>query len=206
MADIKAFLLKYKDDIIKPVAVLLTICVAIALALSLTNKVTVNRIAKLQAENEAKAMRQLIDAEEFELTGLAIIDVAEPFDYHIAKNGGECVGYIFITSAKGYGGEISVMTAINTDGSIKAVSILSADNETPGLGQNVTKQDFYSQYSGKTDEIQVVKSGADSKNNQINAVTGATISSRAVTLAVNRALDNFAAVQADINGGAKSEK
>ena len=101
------------------------------------------------------------------------------------------MGYIFTTSEKGYGGEVSVMTAIDTDGNIKAVSVLDASNETPGLGQNVTKSGFYSQYSGLSGEISVVKSGADSENNEIDAVTGATISSRAVTAAVNRALQNF---------------
>lgn len=205
MADIKAFILKYKNDILKPTIVLLAICVVIALALSITNKITVSRIAELEAENEAKSMAELIEAETFEKKGLDIVDVAEPFEYHIAKNGDECVGYIFVTSAKGYGGEVSVMTAVNTDGSVKAVSVLSADNETPGLGQNVTKESFYSQYSGKKSGVTVVKNGAVAENNEIDAVTGATISSKAVTEAVNKALENFDVVIFDL-GGATSEK
>ncbi len=205
MADIKALILKNKDDIIKPVVVLLAICVVIALALSLTNKITVDKIAKIQAENEAKSMAELIEAETFEKKGLDMVDVAEPFEYHIAKNGDECVGYIFVTSAKGYGGDVSVMTAVNTDGSVKAVAILDASNETPGLGQNVTKQDFYSQFSGKSDDITVLKSGAMAEKNEIDAVTGATISSKAVTKAVNKALENFDVVIFDL-GGATSEK
>lgn len=82
------------------------------------------------------------------------------------------------------------MTAINTDGTVAAIEILDASNETPGLGQNVTKQDFYTQYSGVKSGVEVVKDGTGSAdNNTVNAVTGATISSKAVTKSVNTALD-----------------
>lgn len=180
-----------KNDIIKPVVVLLAICIVIPLALSLTNKVTVNRIAALEKENEEKAMALLIEADQFELNTFEGKDGS--FDFHIAKSAdGEAVGYIFITSAKGYGGEVSVMTAVGVDGKIKEISILDASNETPGLGQNVTKDKFYSQFEGMGPETTVVKSGAESKNNEVNAVTGASISSRAVNSAVNKAMQNFA--------------
>lgn len=188
MADFKAFFLKNKDDIIKPIVVLLSICIVIAFALSLTNKITAEKIAGLEAENEQKTMSELIKAESFEKKSL------DEVEYHIAKNGDETVGFIFVTSAKGYGGDVSVMTAVNTDGSIKAVAVLDASNETPGLGQNVTKEKFYSQYEEKTADVKVVKNGAVSENNEINAVTGATISSKAVTSAVNMALENYKAV------------
>lgn len=197
MADIKELFLKNKDDIIKPITVLLSICIVIALALSLTNKITADKIAGLEAENEQKTMSALIEAESFEKTGLAIIDAAEPFEYYVAKNGEECIGFIFVTSAKGYGGDVSVMTAVNPDGSVKAVAILDASNETPGLGQNVTKENFYSQFADKTADIKVVKNGAVAENNEIDAVTGATISSKAVVAAVNEALENYKAVAAE---------
>ena len=83
------------------------------------------------------------------------------------------------------------MTAIGNDGRIIEISILDVANETPGLGQNVTKEAFYSQYSGKTADVEVLKNGADSSVNQINAWTGATISSKAVNRAVNEAMANF---------------
>lgn len=193
------------DDIIKPVAVLLAICIVIPLSLSLTNKITVNRIAELEKKNAAATMSELIKAEEFEKKGLSIVDVAEPFEYYIAKNGEEVLGYIFTTFAKGYGGDVSVMTAVNTDGAVKSVAILDATNETPGLGQNVTKQKFYSQYAGKKSDVKVVKNGAAEENNEVDAVTGATISSKAVTKAVNEALENYKAVIVDL-GVAANEK
>ena len=81
------------------------------------------------------------------------------------------------------------MTAILPDGSVNAVEILDVSNETPGLGQNATQEKFYGQFSGMSGTLSVVKSGADNSAGEINAVTGATITSRAVTKAVNEALD-----------------
>ena len=102
---------------------------------------------------------------------------------------------IFVSQANGYGGVVSVMTAIDMNGNIISVEILAASDETPGLGQNVTKESFYSQYAGLKDNVTVVKGGAANKeNNEINAVTGATISSKAVTTAVNQALDYAAQI------------
>lgn len=181
---------KNKDDIIKPVVVLLAICIVIPLALSFTNKITVNRIAALQKQNEEKAMALLIKADEFEKTTFE--GKKESFDFYIAKSADEkALGYIFITASKGYGGEISVMTAVGTDGKIKDISILDAANETPGLGQNVTKESFYSQFAGKAADITVEKGTIGSTENKVNAVTGATISSKGVTSAVNKAMEYF---------------
>lgn len=182
-----------KDDIIKPVAVLLAICIIIPLALSLTNKITAYRIAELERKNATETMQSLIVADIFEKMKFGADNA---FEYHKAVKNGNVVGYIFTTYASGYGGEVSVMTAVNPDGTVKSVSILDASNETPGLGQNVTKENFYTQFEGKKKGVKVLKNGAVSENNEINAVTGATISSTAVTNAVNKALDRFNLISA----------
>ena len=83
------------------------------------------------------------------------------------------------------------MTAVDLEGEILAVDILDVTGETPGLGQNAAKEGFYSQFAGKNDKITVVKNGADEDAGEINAVTGATISSKAVTSAVNKALEYY---------------
>ena len=184
-----------KNDIIKPVAVLLSICIVIPLALALTNKITVNRIKELEEKTEKSAMAGLIEAESFEAETFG--EGEKAFEYYLAEKDGETVGYIFITSAKGYGGEVSVMTAINTDSTIKAVNILDVSGETPGLGQNAAKEDFYTKYAGKSSGVKLLKNGAKSENNEINAVTGATITSTAVTNAVNEALDNYSLIFSD---------
>ena len=180
---------KNREDIIKPVGVLLAICIIIPLALSITNKVTVKKIAELEAANSKKNMQSLIDANNFEECENGEIT------YYAAINGGETVAYIFTESSKGYGGDVSVMTAIKPDGTVAGVAILDVSGETPGLGQNAAKESFFSQYIGLKKGVSVLKNGAKAENNEVDAVTGATITSTAVTRAVNKALDDFEKVK-----------
>lgn len=180
---------KNREDIIKPVGVLLAICIIIPLALSITNKVTVKKIAELEAANSKKNMQSLIDADNFEECENGEIT------YYAAINGGKTAAYIFTESSKGYGGDVSVMTAIKPDGTVAGVAILDVSGETPGLGQNAAKESFFSQYIGLKKGVSVLKNGAKAENNEVDAVTGATITSTAVTRAVNTALDNFEKVK-----------
>lgn len=180
---------KNREDIIKPVGVLLAICIIIPLALSVTNKVTVKKIAELEAANSKKNMQSLIDADNFEECENGEIT------YYAAINGGKTAAYIFTESSKGYGGDVSVMTAIKPDGTVAGVAILDVSGETPGLGQNAAKESFFSQYIGLKNGVSVLKNGAKAENNEVDAVTGATITSTAVTRAVNKALDDFEKVK-----------
>ena len=180
---------KNREDIIKPVGVLLAICIIIPLALSVTNKVTAKKIAELEAANSKKNMQSLIDADNFEECENGEIT------YYAAINGGKTAAYIFTESSKGYGGDVSVMTAIKPDGTVAGVAILDVSGETPGLGQNAAKESFFSQYIGLKKGVSVLKNGAKAENNEVDAVTGATITSPAVTRAVNKALDDFEKVK-----------
>ena len=180
---------KNREDIIKPVGVLLAICIIIPLALSVTNKVTAKKISELEAANSKKNMQSLIDADNFEECENGEIT------YYAAINGGETAAYIFTESSKGYGGDVSVMTAIKPDGTVAGVAILDVSGETPGLGQNAAKESFFSQYIGLKKGVSVLKNGAKAENNEVDAVTGATITSTAVTRAVNKALDDFEKVK-----------
>ena len=180
---------KNREDIIKPVGVLLAISMIIPLALSITNKVTVKKIAELEAANSKKNMQSLIDADNFEECENGEVT------YYAAINGGETAAYIFTESSKGYGGDVSVMTAIKPDGTVAGVAILDVSGETPGLGQNAAKESFFSQYIGLKKGVSVLKNGAKAENNEVDAVTGATITSTAVTRAVNKALDDFEKVK-----------
>lgn len=180
---------KNREDIIKPVGVLLAICIIIPLALSVTNKVTAKKIAELEAANSKKNMQSLIDADNFEECENGEIT------YYAAINGGKTAAYIFTESSKGYGGDVSVMTAIKPDGTVAGVAILDVSGETPGLGQNAAKESFFSQYIGLKKGVSVLKNVAKAENNEVDAVTGATITSTAVTRAVNKALDDFEKVK-----------
>ena len=180
---------KNREDIIKPVGVLLAICIIIPLALSVTNKVTAKKIAELEKENSKKNMKSLVSADDFEKCSDGGIE------YYTAIKGGETAAYIFTESAKGYGGDVSVMTAVKPDGTVAGVAILDVSNETPGLGQNAAKESFYSQYAGLKKGVSLLKNSAKAENNEVDAVTGATITSTAVTRAVNAALDDFEKVK-----------
>ena len=175
--------IKKNKEIIVPSATLLVICLVATHLIGVTNLLTAGQIAKLEEETKIAAMNEVLPAEDYTQT--------EGKELYSAVKNGAVAGYIFVTGAKGYGGNISVMTAVDPAGKILAVSILSASDETPGLGQNVTKEGFYSQFLGLSGDITVVKNGANSTDNEINAVTGATISSMAVTMAVNEALTLF---------------
>ena len=191
MAKLVEIIKQNKNDIIKPVAVLLAICIIIPLALSLTNKITKDKIAELDEKNSRETMADLIEADNFTECEFG----ENEFNYYTAVKDGNIIGYIFKTAEKGYGGDVSVMTAVNTDGTVKSVAILDVSNETPGLGQNAAKESFYSQYADKKSGISLVKNGAESDKNEVNAVTGATITSTAVNKAVNKALKQFESIK-----------
>lgn len=189
---IKSFF-KANYEVITPTAVLAVICVVVTLALSSTNLLTAGKIEALSIETQNKAMAKLIEADEYH--ELPATTSFGDITYNAAIKGGDTVGCIFVTEANGYGGVVSVMTAVDMEGRVIAVEILAAADETPGLGQNVTKEYFYTRFNGMSGDIVVQKAGtAKKENNEIDAVTGATISSRAVTTAVNQALDYAAEI------------
>ena len=186
MNKIKEFFKNNYKPIFNPVIVLLCICIVISAALAGTNMITKDRIDELAQNKQQESMSKIFLGAEFE----KVEDTDG--DYYVADLNGEKIGYIFIETAKGYGGAgITVMTGINNDGSIKAVSIIDASDETPGLGQNVTKESCYEQFAGMTGEVTINKTSANRENNEITPVTGATISSKAVKNAVNISRERF---------------
>lgn len=98
------------------------------------------------------------------------------------------LGYVVtVTSKDGYGGDITVSVGITTEGEVKGIEFLTI-NETAGLGMNATQPEWKAQYANKAvEQFQVTKSGA-AADDEIDAISGATITSNAVTGAVNLAL------------------
>ncbi|MBO4694089.1 MAG: RnfABCDGE type electron transport complex subunit G [Clostridia bacterium] len=180
-----------------PTLILATICLVVSLSLSSTNAITKKRIEKIESSKTQKAMSRVLDADDY--IEDTIKEDGKNVNYFKAVNEKKVEGYIFITSSNGYGGEVKVMTAVLPDKTVKAVEILDVSNETPGLGQNATNEKFYGQFKGKSGGVTVVKTGADGKNNEINAITGATITSRAVTKAVNEALELCGKIKTEVS-------
>lgn len=108
-----------------------------------------------------------------------------------AEKGGNVIAYIVPSESKGYGGTIKIMVAVSTDGKVIDYNILSM-NETPGLGDNAAKDFFRDRLKGKTSDALVVVKDPSNKDN-VQALTGATITSRAVTKGVKEAVDEVTA-------------
>jgi len=172
-------------NILKPTASLLIICVVITLALAITNNITSKKIEELQTQNENEAMSRIISANSY--TECEITLDGETYIYYTA--GDPIQGYIFTLASAGYGGDVSVMTGINLDGTIASIEVLDASSETPGLGQNATKSEFAEQFAGKSGQLLVAKNAT--KDTEIDAITGATITSTSVTDSVNFAFKLF---------------
>ncbi len=98
--------------------------------------------------------------------------------FYTVFDGESPIGYCVEVTSGGFGGDISLMVGYSNDCSVLGVSVIS-HSETPGLGAKILDEDFISQYQGQSGEILL---GED-----VDAIVGATISSRAVTDGVNRA-------------------
>jgi electron transport complex protein RnfG len=110
-------------------------------------------------------------------------------EVYTAKAGSDIVGYAIKVAPKGYAGAVEVVVGISADGTVQGIKV-GNNNETPGLGKNAATPKFQDQFAGKTWDnlINVIKSGTP-KDNEIAAIAGATITSRAVTDGVNQALE-----------------
>lgn len=186
---------KSYKEIIKATAVLSIICLVISAALAGTNKLTKDKIAELNVKAKNDAMQRIIAADDYK-TATTELDGAE-YEYNIASNASGILGFIFTTEANGYGGAVSVMTGIDGSGKIIAVEVLDVSSETVGLGQNASKDDFKSQFAGKSGTLEVSKNAT---GDQIQALTGATITSTAVTKAVNTALALYETISDGVKG------
>ena len=167
-----------------PTVVLLIICVVAAFLLAYTNQITAPKIADVEKQNEIQS-RQIVYAsaasfgEEFTNDdGISLVPALD--------EQGNTIGYVVITVEKGYGGDITVMTGVDNEGVVQGVNILSM-SETAGLGANATGEKFRNQFIGLISGITVSKDKAG--ENSIDALTGATITSRAVVNAVNAAIE-----------------
>lgn len=134
-------------------------------------------------EDKVEESEELIAASGENLGAVSVSVALEAVD-----GSGNVIGYIMSSSSKdGYNGEIRVSVGVTKDGETTGMEILEI-NETPGLGMRAAEPGFQEQYKGKNiDLFKVTKSGK-SADNEIDALSGATITSDAVTNAVNAAV------------------
>jgi electron transport complex protein RnfG len=175
--------------IIKLGVVLFTVTAITGLVLGVVNEITAEPIRLTQERLRKEALAgALPEAEEFEAVELA--GGADPIlkDVQAGHSGGSVTGYCVTVAPGGYAGPVEVVVGITASGGVRAIRILN-QSETPGLGAKAPLPPFSGQYDNKEfDELVVVKT-PPSAGNEIQAISGATITSNAVTLGVNKALE-----------------
>lgn len=187
-------MLKKEDisNIIKVGLILFAITAVSAFVLAVVNAATAPVIAKNNEEKQAIAMKAVMpEATEFidktaDMRLLSSINPDVTEVYEAFDNEDEKMGYVVMASPNGYGGEISLVVGVNNDLTVSGVDIIK-QSETAGLGAKCVNEEFKNQYIGKTEGINVVKNGAG--ENSIDAISSATITSKAVTRGVNAALE-----------------
>ena len=184
-------------EILIPTVSLFVICLCVTALLAVTNAVTKDAIA-YQQELSAAESRQAVcpDAVYFEKVEY---DVQGVECYKALDESGNLIGYAISSASRGYGGDVKVMTGVNAeDGSVIAINVYDNSGETPGLGVNTSGEKFTSQFAGLSSGTGVTVDKDAGKNPDsvaVDSVTGATISSRAVTNAVNQAFEAYNAVK-----------
>ncbi len=164
------------------VIVLFAVTAIVALLLGLVDYITRDKIAANTAEKTATAMRAVLDAASYEPVDFT--DETGLVTAAYAASGG---GWVLEVAPSGFGGTINMVVGVK-DGAVTGVSIVKM-SETSGLGANAKNTSFREQYIGKGGTLAVNKDGGE-----IQALTGATITSRAVTRGVNAALAAAAAL------------
>lgn len=161
------------------VLVLFGISLVVALLLGATNLITDPYIKENQRIKQEKAMNEVLPADSYEELAYTGDDGTVDAVYKAGD-----AGYVVqVTPATSFSGTLSVMVGVDANGACTGISIV-ATNETSGLGSNASKPAFKDQFVGATgDAVTVTKDGGT-----INAITGATITSRGVCEAVTSAL------------------
>ena len=202
-------------EMIKNAAIMLAITIIAGFILGLIYENTKGLIAQREEQDKKDACMEVFqnasdfeeiedcftdaDRQSFDSNGFAgdrIDDVVKA-----VSDSGETLGYVMtVTTSQGYGGDIQFTVGIQNDGTVNGISILSI-SETAGLGmeaENVLKPQFVNK---KADRFEYTKTGAMA-DNQIDAISGATITTNAVTNGVNACLYYFQTV---LEGGKVNE-
>ena len=194
-----------KNKIVKDTLALTVITLISGLFLGLVNDITADPIAAQQAMEKEEAYKAVFaDAASFDVVFSgedadmeSYLDengyTAQSIDeVMLAKdNQGNELGYAFtVITSEGYGGDIKFAMGVQDDGTLNGISILSI-SETAVLGMRATTDDFKNQFKEKNvEKFTYTKTGATS-DDEIDALSGATITTNAMTNGVNAGLAAF---------------
>lgn len=199
--------------IVHDALVLFAFTLVLGLLLGVVQGITKEPIEKADYEKTQTAYKQVFeDADSFEayadfnadeaaalMTENGYVDEIE--DAQVAKDAsGNTIGYVVTVTAKDASqSTITFSVGIRNDGTVNGYSITSIA-ETPGLGMKAQEEDFYSQFEGKNVDSFVVVKSAPTADNEIESISGSTITSKAMANGVNACIVYFQNVLA---GGAE---
>ena len=180
-----------KDTLFNMFVALFVICVVAGGVLGVVYNATKDPIAAAETAKRTEAIKNVLpEFNELKETKVksAMEDIDIPFYLAYDADNNFIGAAVETFTNKGFSGNISLMVGILADGTINNISVLQ-HAETPGLGSKMTEPSFKDQFNGKNPasfNFKVKKDGGD-----VDAITAATISSRAFCDAVNRALSTF---------------
>ena len=200
-------------EMMKNTGILLVITVVAGLILGLVYQITKEPIAAQDAKKKQEACQEVFqDAASFEAVELQAADASlweqEGYEQETVDDvmravdgAGSPLGYVItVTTKEGYGGDITFTMGVRLDGTLNGMSILSI-SETAGLGMRA-EEVLKPQFAGRqAEKFEYTKNGAIS-DSQIDAISGATITTNAVTNGVNAGLYYFRTV---LGGGSADE-
>ena len=151
--------------------------------LTLVALISVSLLVGIDSITSSKIEQQEDDKVESMLTemfaDMSKYDLDDETDIYTIQDGEATIGYAFLAIGKGYGGDINILVGLEDKTTIKGITIIT-QNETPGLGTRIADSDFTDMFTGMAiDDVGLTRDGGG-----VDALTGATISSRAVVDAV----------------------
>ena len=193
-----------KNTIVKDTIAITLITLVAGLALGVVQDITSEPIAQQEIKAKEEAYKAVFeDADSFEQVSEEDADLEAFLDENgygaqtinevmlVKDASGADMGYAFtVTTSEGYGGDIQFAMGVRDDGTLNAISILSI-GETAGLGMRSTTDEFKNQFKDKNvEKFEYTKNGA-TEDYQIDALSGATITTNAMTNGVNAGLCAF---------------
>ncbi len=180
------------NEIVRLGLILCVITFSVALLLALANFATedIIKASNVKAQDEARklVLPEAEECEEIKIEGVGEGEYKLIKSVYVGKSGSNNIGYSIGVVPNGFGGAIDMIVGINSEGKLTGTNIIN-HQETPGLGSKAKEPKFSEQYSNKSVEslFNVIKNGAP-RENEIVAISGATITSSAVTDGVNSAI------------------
>ena len=185
-----------KNTPVAMISVLAIICLAVSAVLGFVNFLTEDTIARIAEEKVQAAMADIIPNATFEAVDTTAYPAVTKM-YKATSTGGEDAGVCVQLSSSGFAADIVLIVGVNADKTIAGVRITSI-NETAGLGSKANNPAWLGQFEGLTGTLNLVKNSKTGASDVV-AISGATVTSTAVTKGVQSALD----AAADYLGGGK---